>query len=70
MHHAAAVTDELPIYDLLGADKIEAMVAAFYRRVPGDDLLGPMYPADDWAGADVWRWLAPRAQQEQKARAA
>ena len=22
--------------------------------------------ADDWAGADVWRWLAPRALEEQK----
>ncbi|MAD34288.1 MAG: hemin transporter [Planctomycetes bacterium] len=73
MHHAAAVTDELPIYDLLGADKIEAMVAAFYRRVPGDDLLGPMYPADDWAGAEhrlktflVYRFGGPHTYLEER----
>ena len=36
----------------LGPEGIDAMVAAFYRRVPGDDLLGPMYPADDMAGAE------------------
>jgi hemoglobin len=36
----------------LGPEGIVAMVAAFYRRVPADDLLGPMYPADDMAGAE------------------
>lgn len=36
----------------LGADGIDAMVAAFYRRVAGDDLLGPMYPAEDMEGAE------------------
>ncbi|MCU0797126.1 MAG: globin [Akkermansiaceae bacterium] len=36
----------------LGADGINAMVAAFYRRVAGDDLLGPMYPAEDMEGAE------------------
>ena len=28
------------------------MVAAFYRRVRSDDLIGPMYPADDWEGSE------------------
>jgi len=28
------------------------MVAAFYRRVKVDDLIGPMYPDDDWEGAE------------------
>ena len=28
------------------------MVSAFYRRVPGDELLGPMYPPDDLADAE------------------
>jgi hemoglobin len=47
------VTDgELPIYDLLGRAKIEAIVAGFYRRVPDDPILGPMYPAHDLAGAE------------------
>lgn len=36
----------------LGETQLRAMVAAFYRRVPGDDLLGPMYPPGDMAGAE------------------
>ncbi len=51
---AAAVSapEELPVYDLIGGDRIAAMVAAFYRRVPTDPILGPMYPPDDMAGAE------------------
>jgi hemoglobin len=36
----------------LGEAPLRALVAAFYQRVPGDDLLGPMYPAEDLAGAE------------------
>ena len=43
---------ELPIYQLLGADVLTAIVASFYRRVPTDPILGPMYPAHDLAGAE------------------
>ena len=28
------------------------LVNAFYCRVRTDDLIGPMYPQDDWAGAE------------------
>ncbi len=28
------------------------VVAAFYRRVPADDILGPMYPPGDLAAAE------------------
>ena len=35
-----------------GEDSVRAMVAAFYRRVRGDDVLRPMYPDDDWEGAE------------------
>lgn len=28
------------------------MVAAFYRRVRTDDLIGPMYPEQDWEGSE------------------
>ena len=52
IHHAAGVTEELPIYELLGAAKLEAIVAAFYRRIPQDDVLGPMYPPGDLEGAE------------------
>jgi len=28
------------------------LVAAFYRRVRTDDLIGPMYPDNDWEGSE------------------
>jgi len=37
---------------VLGVAGIERLAAAFYRQIPGDDLLGPMYPAEDLAGAE------------------
>lgn len=40
------------IYDLVGSEGIARVVAGFYRRVPGDDILGPMYPAHDLVGAE------------------
>jgi hemoglobin len=40
------------VYDTIGEDGFARLVAAFYRRVPGDDILGPMYPPDDLAGAE------------------
>jgi hemoglobin len=36
----------------VGEAPLRAMVAAFYRRVKTDDLIGPMYPAEDWEGAE------------------
>ncbi len=35
-----------------GEDGFVPLVAAFYRRVRADDLIGPMYPPDDWEGAE------------------
>lgn len=37
---------------VLGVGGIERLVAAFYRQIPGDDVLGPMYPSEDLAGAE------------------
>ena len=35
-----------------GHQGLTDLVAAFYRRVKGDDLIGPMYPDQDWEGAE------------------
>jgi len=43
---------ENEICSAIGTDGIHRLVAAFYRQVPGDDVLGPMYPRDDLAGAE------------------
>src|SRR5688500_5961509 len=37
---------------MVGEAGFQRLVAAFYRQVPADDILGPMYPADDLAGAE------------------
>lgn len=39
-------------YDIVGGrETFERIVAAFYQGVRSDDILAPMYPADDWEGA-------------------
>jgi hemoglobin len=43
---------ELQIFDRIGEDGFTRLVRAFYAQVPADDVLGPMYPADDMAGAE------------------
>jgi len=45
-------SEELPIFQLLGAETLTAIVAGFYRRVPADPVLGPLYPAGDFEGAE------------------
>jgi hemoglobin len=40
------------VYDLIGEEGFARLVAAFYRRVATDDLLAPMYPAEDMQGAE------------------
>jgi hemoglobin len=44
--------EEHEIYPIIGEDGFRRLVAAFYRQVADDDVLGPMYPADDLAGAE------------------
>jgi len=39
------------IAESIGEPLSADIVAAFYRRVPQDDILGPMYPSEDIAGA-------------------
>lgn len=43
--------EENEIYSTIGHEGFDRLVAAFYRQIPNDDLLGPMYPADDLPGA-------------------
>ena len=43
---------EQDVMKACGENGIRAMVAAFYGRVRHDELIGPMYPADDWEGSE------------------
>lgn len=40
------------IYQTIGEETLTQVVASFYRRVPTDEILGPMYPPEDLAGAE------------------
>jgi hemoglobin len=40
------------LYEMVGEESFARLVAAFYRRVPNDDILGPLYPKRDLAGAE------------------
>lgn len=65
--------DELEIFALLGEEGFTRLIAAFYRQVPQDDILGPMYPAHDLAGAEerlrdflIFRFGGPQRYIEQR----
>jgi hemoglobin len=44
--------EDADIYAVVGEEGFHRLVSAFYRQVPDDDILGPMYPPDDLAGAE------------------
>jgi hemoglobin len=43
---------ESDVYGVIGEAGFTRLVAAFYTQVPGDDILGRMYPHDDLEGAE------------------
>ncbi len=43
---------ENQVYETLGEEGFTKLVGEFYSRVRKDDLIGPMYPPDDWEGAE------------------
>ena len=65
--------DDQDIYSAIGEEGFTRLIAAFYRQVPGDDILGPMYPRHDLAGAEqrlrdflVGRFGGPQRYIEQR----
>lgn len=50
--NSVAIPEEA-VYATIGEDGFARLAAAFYRQIPGDPILGPMYPADDLPGAEV-----------------
>ena len=62
---------ESEVYARIGDDGFTRLVAAFYRRVRADDLIGPLYPPDDWDNAEwrlrqflIWRFNGPQTYIE------
>ena len=65
--------DDNEVYTAIGEVGFQKLVAAFYRQIPGDDILGPMYPNDDMAGAEerlrdflIFRFGGPQHYIEQR----
>lgn len=61
------------LFEVLGEAKLRALVAAFYRRVKEDDVIGPMYPPHDWEGAEkrladflIYRFGGPQTYVEER----
>jgi truncated hemoglobin YjbI len=44
--------DESFVRAQMKGEDFRRLTAAFYRRVRTDDLLGPLYPPDDWEAAE------------------
>lgn len=44
--------EETEVFAAVGEEGFARLIAAFYKQVPGDDVLGPMYPRHDLAGAE------------------
>ena len=65
--------EEQDVYAAIGEEGFSRLVGAFYRQVPSDDMLGPMYPPEDLAGAEqrlrdflVGRFGGPQRYIEQR----
>lgn len=69
---SATVSPE-QIYHLIGEEGLTRLVAAFYRQIPQDDILAPLYPEADLAGAEkrlrdflIFRFGGPSHYIEQR----
>jgi len=40
------------LYALVGEEGLSRLIAHFYKRIPSDDILAPLYPKDDLTGAE------------------
>ena len=65
--------DEQEVYSAIGAAGFERLVAAFYRQVPGDDVLAALYPQHDLQGAErrlrdflIYRFGGPATYIEER----
>lgn len=65
--------EEHQVYSQIGDEGFARLIAAFYRQVPHDDILGRMYPAEDLAGAEqrlrdylIYRFGGPQSYVEQR----
>ena len=65
--------EDKDVYKAIGEEGFQRLVSAFYRQVPADNILGPMYPKDDMEGAEtrlrdflVFRFGGPQRYIEER----
>ena len=46
------LVEEQDVYSTIGEPGFQRLVAAFYKQIPQDDILGPMYAGRDLAAAE------------------
>ena len=61
------------VYEAIGDEGFHRLIQAFYRQIAADDILGPMYPSADLAGAEgrlrdflIFRFGGPGTYIEQR----
>lgn len=64
---------EEQLLEAIGEEGFTRLIRAFYAQVPGDPILGPMYPKDDLEGAEqrlrdflIGRFGGPQRYVEQR----
>ena len=65
--------EEYEVYAAIGEDGFKRLIGAFYRQIPDDDILGPMYQGRDLAAAEarlrgflIYRFGGPQAYIEER----
>ncbi|HEY3939235.1 MAG TPA: globin [Bryobacteraceae bacterium] len=65
--------EEHEVYAAVGQDGFERLIAAFYRQIPNDSILGPMYRGRDLAAAEqrlrgflIYRFGGPQSYIEER----
>lgn len=68
-----AQVDEYNVFALIGEEGFQRLTGAFYRQVPGDSILGPMYAGRDLQEAEqrlrdflVFRFGGPSRYLDQR----
>lgn len=73
MDASIGFVQENEVYAALGEEGFRKLIAAFYRQIPTDDILGPIYPKNDFAGAEerlrkflIFRFGGPETYIEER----
>jgi hemoglobin len=65
--------EEHEVYAAIGDEGFGRLIAAFYKQIPNDDILGPMYRGRDLSGAEerlrgflIYRFGGPQTYIEKR----